>query len=52
MLEKKQVHINLVLSEELLNKLKEEANKQELSYTALIRLILQTYLNNKNDEQK
>lgn len=47
MLEKKQVHINLGLSSELLAKVKQEANKQEISYTACIRLILQAYFDAK-----
>jgi predicted DNA binding CopG/RHH family protein len=36
--------ISLELSEDLLNAIKEEAKKQELSYSALIRLILKTYI--------
>lgn len=49
MLEKEQVHINLGLSKELLDKIKMEANKQELSYSALIRIILQAYFNKDNE---
>lgn len=46
------VNINLALSKSLLDKIKQEAEKQELAYSALIRLILQAYLDNKNNETK
>jgi predicted DNA binding CopG/RHH family protein len=36
--------ISLELSKDLLDAIKEEAKKQELSYSALIRLILKTYI--------
>lgn len=41
------VNINLALSKQLLDQIKNEAKLQEISYSALIRLILQAYLNNK-----
>lgn len=43
----KKVNINLALSKQLLDQIKNEAKLQEISYSALIRLILQAYLNNK-----
>ena len=46
---KKRVNINLALSETLLNEIKQEAEAQEIAYSALIRLILQEYLENKNN---
>lgn len=46
------VNINLALSKTLLNKIRQEAELQELSYSALIRLILQAYLDNKNGNTK
>ena len=41
------VNINLALSKQLVDQIKNEAKLQEISYSALIRLILQAYLNNK-----
>jgi predicted DNA binding CopG/RHH family protein len=45
---KNRVNINLALSKSLLDGIKLEAEKQELAYSALIRLILQAYLDNRN----
>lgn len=48
---KEKVNINLALSKQLLDQIKSEAELQEISYSALIRLILQAYLNTKHDER-
>ena len=42
------VNINLALSKDLLDNIKHEAERQELAYSALIRLILQAYLDNRH----
>ena len=52
MKQKNRVNINLALSESLLDRIKQEAEQQELSYSALIRLILQAYLDSKNGNTK
>jgi predicted DNA binding CopG/RHH family protein len=44
---REKVNINLALSKQLLDQIKNEADLQEISYSALIRLILQAYLDNK-----
>ena len=44
---REKVNINLALSKQLLDQIKNEAELQEISYSALIRLILQAYLDNK-----
>lgn len=49
---KEQVHINLSLSKEMLEKIKVLANEKELAYSAMIRLMLQAYLELSKDEQK
>ena len=49
---KEKVNINLALSKSLLERIKREAAEQELSYSALIRLILQAYLDNKYDTRE
>lgn len=41
--------LGLELSIDLLNKLKEEANKQELSTSAFVRIILINYMDRKNE---
>lgn len=48
---REKVNINLALSKQLLDQIKSEAELQEISYSALIRLILQAYLNTKHDER-
>ena len=48
----KKVNINLALSKQLLDQIKNEAKLQQISYSALIRLILQAYLNNKYDTRE
>lgn len=42
--------ISLELSTELISQLKEESRKQELSMSALIRVILKSYLKNENEK--
>ena len=42
--------ISLELSTELINQLKEESRKQELSMSALIRVVLKSYLKNENEK--
>lgn len=44
-------YIGFELSKDLLNKLKEEANKSELSISAFIRMILINYMKQKEDER-
>lgn len=51
-MQKEKTNINLALSKELLNMIKIEANSKELTTTAMIRLILQAYFDNKNNESK
>lgn len=43
--------ISLELSTELINQLKEESRKQELSMSALIRVVLKSYLKNENEKK-
>lgn len=52
MQKEEKTNINLALSKKLLQQLKEEAVEQELSYSALIRLILQAYFNTKNNKNE
>ena len=52
MQKKEKVNINLALSKQLLTEIKKEATKQELTYSALIRLILQAYLAKKNETEE
>lgn len=40
---RERVNINLALSKQLLDQIKSEAELQEISYSALIRLILQAH---------
>ena len=47
---KEKININLALSKDLLEKIKQEALAQEIAYSALIRIILQAYFKNKNNE--
>lgn len=42
-MKKDKVNINLALSKELLEKIKNEADKKDIAYSVLIRLILQAY---------
>ena len=46
-MQKEKININLALSKELLEKIKNEADKKDIAYSALIRLILQAYFEKK-----
>lgn len=49
-MQKEKTNINLALSKELLEKIKQEADKNELTTTAMIRLMLQAYFDKKENE--
>lgn len=44
--------LGLELSLDLLNKLKEEANKHELSTSAFVRMVLIDYMSKKDDSER
>ena len=48
-MQKEKIHINLALSQDLLNKIKQEARDKEITYSALIRLILQAHFKDKDE---